>query len=163
MSVTNYKLAEGPDTPALEASVAALIVAGYQPYGFPMVVEGDRVAQAMVQGNPTVDQATVTAFQPADPTISVPTTGQTVTVTPTGFLTSSSIEPAGTIAALTLTLGNGTISGQSVLVKFSQIVTALTVTATNMDATPYALPTAASVNLVLRFIWNNTAVKWTLV
>ncbi len=50
-----------------------------------------------------------------------------------------------------------------ILAKFGAIITALTVTDTNIDITPFTLPTSAAVNDVLRFVWDNTATKWTLI
>lgn len=94
-----------------------------------------------------------------DPVISTPTTGQTVTITPSGLVSCKIINPAGTLATLTVTLANGTQVGQIMFVAFSQIVTILTVTATNVQTT-LPLPTAAAVGQGLGFVWSVGLTKW---
>lgn len=92
----------------------------------------------------------------------IPTTGQTVTPVFTGEFTVVQVNPAGTLANLTLTLGVGTIAGQVCYVAFSQIITALAVTTTNVTATGgFPLPTAAAANQTFGFTWSAASSKWT--
>ncbi len=125
MAVTEYILVEAPSNDELAAVIAVKIAAAYQPYGFPFMrtLRDDpsetRMVQPMIKGVPTLNQTQdVDAFDTrvddletatantvsAAPVAVAPTTGGTVTVTPVGSLTVELIQPAGTLAALTLTL-----------------------------------------------------------
>ena len=96
----------------------------------------------------------------AEPNIYTPLTATTVALSPAAMLCSDVINPAGTIAALTLTLTNGTIAGQRQRVLFTQIVTALTCSGANLSATVLALPTAAAANQAIEFIWSGVTSWW---
>lgn len=106
--------------------------------------------------------AYVDRYTPANPQASAPTTGGTVSPTITGSTTVVQINPAGTLANLTLTLPVGTQPGQLCFVAFSQAITALSVTTTNVTATNgMALPTAATANQAFGFVWSGATSKWT--
>lgn len=86
-----------------------------------------------------------------------PLTGTTVVVT-----TANSwlvLTPAGTIAALTLTLPTDRIDGEEVIVNSTQIITALTVggAGTTVVGAPTTL---ATVNSFFRMRYNNTLAAW---
>jgi len=96
----------------------------------------------------------------AEPNIYTPLTGATVSLTPTAMLCSDVIKPAGTIAALTLTIANGSIAGQRQRVLFTQIVTALTCSGANLSATVLALPTSTTANQAIEFVWSAINSWW---
>jgi hypothetical protein len=96
----------------------------------------------------------------ADPQFFVPTTGGTVSPTATGSRVQAFINPAGTLAALTLTLPTGLIKGQALYATFTQIITALTVTATNVDSKGKVAPTAAAVGDTFGWAWDSVSAKW---
>lgn len=103
-----------------------------------------------------------TNYATANPAQVAPTTGTTVTVAPVGDVTVESINPAGTLANLTLAINNGTYGGQIVYASFSQAITALAYGGTNITATGgQALPAAATLGQCLGFVWHVANVKWT--
>lgn len=61
-----------------------------------------------------------------------PTTGQTIVVA--AGTTALLINPAGTLAALTVTLPASPVDGQTITIATSQIITALTVNGTKVGA-----------------------------
>lgn len=96
----------------------------------------------------------------ADPQFFVPTAGGTVSPTATGNQVGAFINPAGTLATLTLTLPTGLIKGQTLYATFTQIITALTVTATNVDSKGKVAPTAAAVGDTFGWQWDSVSAKW---
>jgi hypothetical protein len=81
-----------------------------------------------------------------------PTTGTTVTA---GNVEALIINPAGTLAALTVALPANPIDGQAFSMTTSQILTALTITGTIVGTlTTLALGGAA------RWVYSATAAKW---
>ncbi len=95
-----------------------------------------------------------------DPQFSIPTTGGTVSPTAVGNEVHVFINPAGTLLALTLTLPTGTIKGQRLYATFTQIITGLTVTGTNVDTKGKAAPSAAAVGDTLGYAWDSVSTKW---
>jgi hypothetical protein len=95
-----------------------------------------------------------------DPQFSVPTAGGTVSPAATGSQIQVFINPAGTLATLTLTLPTGLIKGQTLYATFTQIITALTVTATNVDSKGKVTPTAAAVGDTFGWVWDSASTKW---
>ena len=95
-----------------------------------------------------------------EPNIYTPLTATTVALVPASMMCFDVISPAGTIAALTLTVANGTIAGQRQRLVFTQIVTALTCSGANLSATVLAFPTASAANQVVEFIWSVTNSWW---
>ena len=89
-----------------------------------------------------------------------PATGATVSPTAPQMLSNAFINPAAGIATLTLTLPTGTLQGQWLWVTFTQAVTALTVTATNIGTHGIASPAAATATSSFAWAWDNTAAKW---
>jgi hypothetical protein len=88
----------------------------------------------------------------------VPVTGATIAMT--SGQNSLFVKPVGTIAALTIKMPPGPVSGQAVTIGFNQIVTALTL----QDAGGNAITGAASAGAVgvsteLRFL-GGSWVKW---
>lgn len=81
-----------------------------------------------------------------------PTTGQTVTCDGSSVVM---INPAGTLATLTVTLPASPVDGQDVLICASQIVTALTITGTIVGTL-----TTLAVAGFARFVYSATASKW---
>ena len=96
----------------------------------------------------------------ADPQFFVPTTGGTVSPTASGAQVQAFINPAGTLATLTLTLPTGAFKGQTLYATFTQIITALTVTATNVDSKGKVTPTAAAVGDTFGYVWDSVSTKW---
>lgn len=89
-----------------------------------------------------------------------PTTGQTVAIVPSGLLSAVAIEPAGTLAALTITIDDGTSDGQQVMVVFKTIVTALTYGGTNFDTDDIVVQSTVGPKEALVFVWFAGASKW---
>ncbi len=92
--------------------------------------------------------------------ISVPVTTETVTLAGEGSVNTQIINPAGTLAALTLDAAAGGVDGAQYFVTFTQIITVLTHTA-QFDAAGLALATAATAGQVMGFVWRDSASKWT--
>ena len=84
-----------------------------------------------------------------------PTVGQTVTVNSNGnvFLL---INPAGTLASLTITLPGSPSDGDSVLIKSTQIVTTLTMNGGTIINALVAL----AVGTTQQYVYSATAAKW---
>lgn len=89
-----------------------------------------------------------------------PATGATVSPTAPQMFSRVFINPAAGIATLTLTLPTGTIQGQEISATFTQAVTTLTVTATNIGTHGIASPAAATATSCFAWAWDNTATKW---
>lgn len=92
-----------------------------------------------------------------------PLTGTTVAVAPTTG--SMVIDPAGTIAALTLTLPAATAltDGQQLAISSSQTVTALTITpgsGTTVSNSPTAITISTTATYGYKFVYNATLAKW---
>lgn len=82
-----------------------------------------------------------------------PTTGQTVTIAAgTEVL---QIDPAGTIAALTVALPSAPVNGQRCIICCSQIITVLTITGTIVGTL-----TSFAVGGFAQFSYSTTAAKW---
>ncbi len=96
----------------------------------------------------------------ADPQFFVPTTGQTKVILATGTSIEVFINPAGTIAALTLTLPTGAYKGQRLTVNSTQIVTALTLDGAATDTKGLAQPTALTATSALEWTWDSASAKW---
>lgn len=95
-----------------------------------------------------------------DPQFFIPTTGQTISPTATGYNVGCFVNPAGTLLALTLTLPTGTEKGQTLYATFTQIITGLTVTATNVDTKGKAAPSAAAVGDTFGWRWDSVSTMW---
>jgi hypothetical protein len=89
-----------------------------------------------------------------------PATGTTVSPTAPQMFQNVFINPAAGIATLTLTLPTGTLQGQVMWVTFTQAVTTLTVTATNIGTHGIASPAAATATSSFAWAWDNTAARW---
>lgn len=89
-----------------------------------------------------------------------PTTGQTIAPTATGAAVMCFINPSGTLAALTLTLPTGLFPGQLLYAVFTQIITTLTVTSTNIGTDGRASPSAATAVSTFAWSWNAAQAKW---
>lgn len=83
-----------------------------------------------------------------------PTTGQTVTVS--AGISAIHINPAGTLAALTITLPSNPVNGQHLIIGTSQILTSLTINGGTIVGT---LSTLALGGFAY-FIYNSSATKW---
>ncbi len=81
----------------------------------------------------------------ADPryTIDTPTSGSTLDMTGYNPIFTEIVDPAGTLAALTIKLPNLAVNGQILRLKFSQIITSLTLTGNTGDSVKGA-PTSAA-------------------
>jgi len=111
---------------------------------------------------PDVDGTVTVGGNTTNPTQVAPTTGGTVTVTPAGAVHVESINPAGTLANLTLAINDGSYGGQIVFAAFSQVITALAYGGTNITATGgLALPAAATLGQCMGFVWSAATSKWT--
>lgn len=108
----------------------------------------------MATGVETPCQVAVVQAAIASPQYAAPLTGATVTVAP--GQTRIIIDPAGTLAALTLAFPATPSDGQLLYVSSSQIVTALTVTGATVVGGLTALVAAAG----LRYVYSLTANKW---
>lgn len=117
--------------------------------------------QAKLTNNFTIaDTAYVNAEINAIGQYFAPATGATVSPTAPQMFQNVFINPAAGIATLTLTLPTGTLQGQVMYVAFTQVVTALTVTATNIGTHGIASPTTAIATSSFAWAWDNTAAKW---
>lgn len=96
----------------------------------------------------------------ADPQFFTPAAAGTVAPTATGSSIVCFINPAGTIATMTLTLPTGAYKGQRLTANFTQIVTTLTVTNTNTDTKGLAQPTAATTTSAFEWAWDSASGKW---
>lgn len=110
-------------------------------------------------GSIGANTSTVAALS-ADPQFFVPATTDTVAPLATGSTIECFINPAGTIAAMTLTLPTGAFKGQRLTANFTQIVTTLTVTNTNTDTKGLAQPTAATATSAFEWVWDSVSAKW---
>ena len=84
----------------------------------------------------------------------VPTTGTTVAMVPGA--SALVLNPAGTLAALTVTLPAAPIDGQRVTITSGAIITALTIN----GGTVNGIITALAANGFARFIFSSTAGAW---
>lgn len=94
------------------------------------------------------------------PITASPTTGNTLNLTPSGATQYTLLTPSGTLAALTISLANGTIQGMLHTVLSTQAVTTLTLSGSNFSASILALPTALTANVPVTFLWNDVTSKW---
>jgi hypothetical protein len=154
-AVTNYKVVTGKTTADLATNVATQIGNGYQPIGPAFTGQSGFLSQTMVLGTPV----TIASYETTEISIPVPTTGGTVTITPDAYLYNVAIEPAGTLAALTVNITAGTRNGQQVRVFFKQIITTLT-NGANLAADAKALATSAAVGDSLLYVWSTSFSKW---
>jgi len=81
------------------------------------------------------------------------------TVTMSAGQSRAIINPAGTIAVLTVTLPPSPVDGQVAGISFTQVVSALTVNAPG-GATVIAAPTSAAVDTTFRFLYNASSTTW---
>lgn len=95
-----------------------------------------------------------------DPQFFVPSTGGTVAPTATGLHAQAFINPAGTLSTLTFTLPTGTLKGQTLTATFTQTITTLTVTGTNVDTKGLASPAAAANTSSFTWAWDSVSTKW---
>lgn len=105
----------------------------------------------------TVQTANAVVTQP---NIATPLTATTVTITPTSGVYTQSIQPAGTLASLTVSLSQGSLAGQYVSISFNQAVTSLTISTTASGFSGIALPTSATVTSSFGFVWNASNSTW---
>lgn len=99
----------------------------------------------------------IQGFSAAIPSMqyAAPATGATVTVNPgTNFLV---LEPAGTIATLTVNLPAGA-DGQVLAISSTQIITAVTLAASGAETIAGTITTLAAANSFCRYIFRST--KW---
>ena len=87
-----------------------------------------------------------------------PTTGQTVTVLPTDCETSVLIEPAGTLATLTIAFPAGSTDGVIINVMSSQILTVVTHTTASGSILGNLITLGALGKA--RYAWNASQSKW---
>jgi len=92
------------------------------------------------------------ALQSQPVTPSAPTTGQTVVMSTTQSL--NIVNPAGTLASLTVTMPTNPVDGQVCQILFTQTITSLTLT----GCTPAITTVAAGTTLTFRR--NATAATW---
>lgn len=83
-----------------------------------------------------------------------PTTGQTVTVS--SGTTALLLNPAGTLATLTVTLPSSPVDGQPLIISTSQALTALTVNGGTIVGTL----TTLALGGYAYFVYGATATKW---
>ena len=88
----------------------------------------------------------------------IPTSGITITLAPT--VKTTVLEPAGTLAALTVKMPLSPVDQQVVHFSTSQILTALTVSPNTGQTMANGLPTSAAAGQGFEFIWNAAQVKW---
>ena len=89
--------------------------------------------------------------------IYTPLTGATITMN--AGQSRAIINPAGLIAALTITLPSSPVDGQVTGFSFTQAVTVLTVNAPG-GATVVASPTSAAIDTSLRFLYQASSTSW---
>jgi hypothetical protein len=94
-----------------------------------------------------------------DPQFFQPTAGGTVTVLNVSNIGNTFINPLGTLATLTLTLSDGVLKNQIHYVTFTQIITALTVTSSNVSNKGLASPSAATASSTFAWAWDGVS-KW---
>lgn len=86
---------------------------------------------------------------------SVPTVGQTVSLTRESIVYAL-IEPAGTLATLTINMPSSPQDGDEVLIASSQILTALTMA----NGTLVGTLTTLALGGFARFVYNTASTKW---
>ena len=89
----------------------------------------------------------------------IPLTGNTVVVTQTRAPLALILVPAGTLAALTITLPTGAYDGQVCTLMTTQILTALTVNSASGSIVGDPLTTLVA-NAGARYLWNVAATTW---
>lgn len=94
-----------------------------------------------------------------DPQFFTPVTGSSVNPSAFGAAINLFVNPAGTLATLTLILPNGVTKNQKAYITFTQAVTALTVSATLGTAGLPAL-TAVVANTTYAYVWSNALAVW---
>lgn len=86
MAITAYQTVTAGNEQALDAAVAAAIVAGYQPLGTPFTLNGNTLVQAMVQGAPVTaddqfdDTAVLARLDALEATVDTAVTGLSAVV-----------------------------------------------------------------------------------
>ena len=112
----------------------------------------------MPTGVENPSQRVVQASAPQPAFYTAPTTGQTVTVPQNGLSQQNVvIEPAATLATLTLAFPASVRDGQVVSVQCTQIITALTLTGGTFVGTSV---TALTAGQVLRYVYVLSQNKW---
>ena len=92
-----------------------------------------------------------------------PTTGATVTVTTTAApVKTVFINPAGTIAALTLAIADGTTDGQIMTCIFTKVITTLTITGNVSDPTTRIGPAVGAADTFV-LAWVAGSANWQVV
>lgn len=137
------------------ASFAVFQEAPGDPFTVRQIVAADITEGATGTGNILLSTAVY-----ADPQFFTPAAADTVAPTATGSSIVCFINPAGTIATMTLTLPTGAYKGQRLTANFTQIVTTLTVTNTNTDTKGLAQPTAATATSAFEWAWDSASGKW---
>jgi len=94
-----------------------------------------------------------------DKTYQIYTPATLATVTMSAGQSRAILNPAGTIAVLTVTLPPTPVDGQIAGIAFTQIVSALTVNAPG-GATVAAAPTSAAVDTNFRFLYQASSTTW---
>ncbi len=148
-----------PDAAGTIALTSGLTI--YAPLASPTFTGTPAAPTATAGANST--QVATTAYADrfnGDPQFSIPVAAGTVSPTATGNEIHVHINPAGTLASLTLTLPTGTIKGQRLYATFTQIITTLTVTGTNVDTKGKVAPTAAAVGDTFGYVWDSVSTKW---
>lgn len=140
--------------------------AGFEPAGPTIVTGNERVPADTVLPNgsgPQTVRLPLAAIGALPYQYAAPLTGATVAVAATtGALV---LDPAGTIATLTVTLpaASALIDGQKLALSSSQTVTALTVTAgsgTTISNSPTALTISTTGNYGYQFVYRQANTKW---
>ena len=98
----------------------------------------------------------INSYRDNSKTIFTPMTGDTVTLLSTNYI--SIINPAGTLATLTVDMPATPVDGQKQRFSFTQIITSLTVT--GGGNTIVGTPTAAAISNAFEFIFNVGDSTW---
>lgn len=90
----------------------------------------------------------------------IPTTGQSISLIANGLSTSITIEPAGSLSALTISIDDGVADGQIVNLSFYQLVSTLTISGNNIDTSGITYGPAIGPKEAIIFVWSQPGSKW---
>jgi len=133
--------------------------------GVGMYIRGAAVTQRITMDLSAVTINRIMSWPDIGGSVSVTSDPQFFTsggaVTPAAFGASINlfVNPVGTVAAMTVTLPNGTMKNQKAYITFTQIITALTVSAT-LGTSGLPAPTTAAANTTYAYVWSNALAVW---
>ena len=119
-----------------------------------------QLALADLSDAATVALAANVPILPTNPPTAAPGTGDTLNFVLTGDITKGILNPAGTLAELTVGLPDGDYGGQIFTLFTSAIVTALTLTGNFSATIGMAQPTTLAANQRVDWVWDGSSGDW---